>query len=53
MVDNTLENLDLDGLFGQASASGKVDHGAVFMLNPEGLGHCQVTADEVRATISG
>jgi hypothetical protein len=53
MIDNTLANLDLDDLFGQASTSGKIDHGAVFMLNPEGLGHCQVTVEEVRATITG
>ena len=50
-VDAPVAELDLDALFGAASASGKTDHGELFILDESGISNCQVEIDAVKATV--
>lgn len=50
-VDAPSSELNLDALFGAASASGKTDHGELFILNEGGVANCQVEIEAVKATV--
>lgn len=51
IVDAPVADLNIDAIFGAASASGKTDHGELLILNEGSVANCQVEIDVVKATV--